>query len=94
MIEQGLVSGICSMGSDAYLSGILPTPGIAFLTASMGGDAGLVISASHNPFYDNGIKIFQKDGFKLSDETETKLERLLLDKHFPIRGQTIQYTGR
>ena len=60
----------------------------------MGGDAGLVISASHNPFYDNGIKIFQKDGFKLSDETETKLERLLLDKHFPIRGQTIQYTGR
>ena len=94
MIEQELVSGICSMGSDAYLSGILPTPGIAFLTASMGGDAGIVISASHNPFYDNGIKIFQKDGFKLSDETETKLERLLLDKHFPIRGQTIHYTGR
>lgn len=94
MIEQWLVSGICSMGSDAYLSGILPTPGIAFLTASMGGDAGVVISASHNPFYDNGIKIFQRDGFKLSDETETKLERLLLDKHFPIPGQTIQDTGR
>lgn len=94
MIEQWLVSGICSMGSDAYLSGILPTPGIAFLTASMGGDAGVVISASHNPFYDNGIKIFQRDGFKLSDETETKLEQLLLDKHFPIRGQTIQDTGR
>lgn len=94
MIEQWLVSGICSMGSDAYLSGILPTPGIAFLTASMGGDAGVVISASHNPFYDNGIKIFQRDGFKLSDETEIKLERLLLDKHFSIRSQTIQDTGR
>jgi len=94
MIEQWLVSGICSMGSDAYLSGILPTPGIAFLAASMGGDAGVVISASHNPFYDNGIKIFQRDGFKLSDETETQLERLLLDKHFSIRGQTIQDAGR
>lgn len=94
MLEQGLVSGICSMGSNAYLSGILPTPGIAFLTASMGGNAGIVISASHNPFYDNGIKIFQKDGFKLSDETETKLEELLLNKNFPVQGQTIQDTGR
>ena len=94
MIEQGLVSGICSMGSDAYLSGILPTPGIAFLTASMSGDAGVVISASHNPFYDNGIKIFQRDGFKMSDEAETKLERLLTDRHFSLPNQTIQDIGR
>jgi len=93
MIEQGLVAGICAVGSDVYLSGILPTPGIAFLTASIGIDAGIVISASHNPFYDNGIKIFQRDGFKLSDETETKLERLLLDKPFLTGDQTIPGTG-
>ncbi|MFQ5486801.1 MAG: phosphoglucosamine mutase, partial [Desulfobacterales bacterium] len=93
MIEKGLVKGIRAVGSDVYLSGILPTPGIAFLTASFGADAGIVISASHNPFYDNGIKLFQRDGFKLSDETETKLERLLLDKSLPLGGKTIQDAG-
>ena len=82
MIESALVSGICSMGGNAYLVGPLPTPGIAFLTANMRVDAGVVISASHNPFEDNGIKIFSSDGFKLPDEVEEKIEKLILENNF------------
>ena len=67
MLEQAIASGICSMGVDVMLSGPLPTPGIAFLTQSMRADAGVVISASHNPYQDNGIKFFSRDGFKLPD---------------------------
>jgi phosphoglucosamine mutase len=78
MLENALVSGICSMGVNAILVGVLPTPGIAFLTASMRADAGVVISASHNPFQDNGIKIFGGEGFKLSDEKEAAIEDLIL----------------
>ncbi|HUV76712.1 MAG TPA: phosphoglucosamine mutase, partial [Desulfobacterales bacterium] len=70
MLEHAIASGISSMGGNAYLTGILPTPGIAFTTSSMGANAGIVISASHNPYYDNGIKIFNGDGYKLSDEKE------------------------
>jgi phosphoglucosamine mutase len=67
MIETALASGICSMGVDVLLVGPLPTPGVAFLTRSMRADAGVVISASHNSFEDNGIKFFSRDGFKLPD---------------------------
>jgi phosphoglucosamine mutase len=77
MLEQALAAGICSMGVDVMLVGPLPTPGIAFITQSMRADAGAVISASHNPYQDNGIKFFQKDGFKLPDELEARIERLL-----------------
>jgi phosphoglucosamine mutase len=77
MLESALVAGICSMGVDALLVGPLPTPGIAFLTASMRADAGVVISASHNPYQDNGIKFFARDGFKLPDEVEARLEELV-----------------
>jgi phosphoglucosamine mutase len=77
MIEDALVSGICSIGTDACLAGILPTPAVAYLTASTDAAAGIVISASHNPFYDNGIKIFDADGYKLSDTKEDKIEGLL-----------------
>jgi len=77
MLESALTSGICSMGVDVLLVGPLPTPGIAFLTRNMRADAGVVISASHNPFQDNGIKFFDGTGFKLPDETERKIERLL-----------------
>ncbi len=77
MIEHALVSGICSMGTDAYLAGIIPTPGVAFITSSTDSTAGVVISASHNPFYDNGIKIFKEDGQKLSDEIESEIEHLV-----------------
>ncbi len=77
MIENALVSGICSMGVDAILVGPMPTPGIAYLTSSMRADAGIVISASHNPFQDNGIKIFSGDGYKLPDEKEREIEEMV-----------------
>jgi phosphoglucosamine mutase len=80
MLESALVSGICSMGVDALLIGPMPTPGIAFITRSMRADAGMVISASHNPFQDNGIKIFSRDGFKLPDRVEERLEELILSQ--------------
>lgn len=79
MLESSLESGISSMGGDPYLVGVLPTPGIAFITQSMRADAGIVISASHNPYQDNGIKIFSGNGFKLSDEQEETIERLIFD---------------
>lgn len=77
MFESALVSGICSMGVDAVLVGVLPTPAIAMITRSIRADAGIVISASHNPFYDNGIKFFSSDGYKLPDETELSLEKMI-----------------
>jgi phosphoglucosamine mutase len=77
MLENALVSGICSMGVNAILVGVIPTPGIAFLTSSMRADAGILSSAFHNPFQDNGIKIFGSGGFKLPDETEAAIEELI-----------------
>lgn len=77
MIEQALASGICSMGADVCFVGPLPTPGIAFITRSMRADAGVVISASHNHYADNGIKFFDRNGFKLPDEIELQMERLI-----------------
>ncbi len=77
MLETALASGICSMGVDVLLVGPMPTPAIAFITKSMRADAGVMISASHNPFYDNGIKIFSHDGFKLPDEMEQDVEELI-----------------
>lgn len=79
MLETALASGICSMGADVWLVGPLPTPGIAFLTRSMRADAGVVISASHNPFEDNGIKFFSRDGFKLDDDIERGIEELVFN---------------
>jgi phosphoglucosamine mutase len=87
LFETALAAGICSMGADVMLCGPLPTPGIAFITSSMRADAGVVISASHNPFEDNGIKIFAADGFKLPDDVEARLEELMasdeLDRNRP-----------
>lgn len=79
MIESALTSGICSMGMNVILTGPIPTPGIAFLIRALRVDAGIVISASHNSFEDNGIKIFSSDGFKLPDELEKKIEDLVLE---------------
>jgi phosphoglucosamine mutase len=85
MLESALVSGLCAMGADVYLTGILPTPGVAYLTKHLKADAGIVVSASHNPFYDNGIKFFNNRGFKLSDTIENDIEELILhDDHKPI----------
>jgi phosphoglucosamine mutase len=77
MLETALASGICSMGANVQLVGPLPTPGVAFLTRSMRADAGVVISASHNPFQDNGIKFFSWEGFKLPDEVEARMEEMI-----------------
>src|SRR5206468_2719038 len=77
-LEPAMSSGICSMGVDVLLVGPMPTPGIAFLTRTLRADAGVVISASHNPFQDNGIKFFSQAGFKLPDELEEEIEHLVL----------------
>ena len=79
MIENAITSGVCAMGVDVMLVGPMPTPGIAYITSSMRADAGIVISASHNSYEYNGIKIFGKDGFKLPDETENYIEELILN---------------
>jgi len=94
MIESALVSGICSMGSDVILVGPVPTPGIAFLTTNLDADAGIVISASHNPFQDNGIKIFSKKGYKLTDEEEQSIENLILSKKLPTLLTDAENLGR
>ena len=77
IFEQALSAGIAAMGADVLLVGPMPTPAIAFITRNMRADAGIVISASHNPYEDNGIKIFDRHGFKLPDEEELKLEELM-----------------
>ena len=77
MIEYGLVAGFTSVGADVLLLGPVPTPAVAMLTRSMRCDLGVMISASHNPFEDNGIKLFGPDGFKLSDEVEARIEALM-----------------
>ena len=77
MLESALVAGFSAMGMDVMLFGPLPTPAVAMLTRSMRADVGVMISASHNPYRDNGIKLFGPDGYKLSDETEMEIERLM-----------------
>src|SRR5690349_14051368 len=79
LFEYALCSGICAMGGKVMLTGPLPTPAIAMLTQSVRADAGIVISASHNPYEDNGLKVFGPDGFKLPDESEIELERMMDD---------------
>jgi len=93
MLEHALAAGICAMGGDAWLTDVLPTPGVAFLAASTGADAGLVISASHNPFEDNGIKVFRGDGFKLSDEREAELESLIMSGGLMAQSEEVRDTG-
>ena len=79
MLEQAFSAGVCSQGGRAILTGPLPTPGVAFVTQSMRADAGVMISASHNSFEDNGIKIFDRTGHKLPDEIELELEKMVFD---------------
>ncbi len=94
MIETALASGICSMGADVLLVGPLPTPGISFITSSMRADAGVVISASHNPYQDNGIKFFSRDGFKLPDSMELEMEELILCERFNKLRPTAGEVGK
>jgi phosphoglucosamine mutase len=94
MLESSLESGVTSMGGYAYLVGVLPTPGIAFVTQSMRADAGIVISASHNPYQDNGIKIFSGNGFKLSDDEEEEIEKLILGNKLPEMVPPVREMGQ
>ncbi|MBW2279830.1 MAG: phosphoglucosamine mutase [Deltaproteobacteria bacterium] len=91
MLEDALASGLCSMGVDVLQVGPIPTPGLAFLTVDMRCAAGAMISASHNPFADNGIKLFSRDGFKLPDEVEARIESLMhsdeLNAHRPVGSE-------
>ncbi len=95
MIEKALTDGICSVGADVHLAGILPTPATACLVSSGEAAAGIVISASHNPYTDNGIKLFDAEGYKLSDDIEAEIERLVraecienpAGKTHPARGK-------
>ena len=80
MLESALCAGICSVGGDVMLLGTIPTPAVAFLTVQQECDAGIVISASHNPYEHNGIKVFNSKGYKLPDEMELEVERRILEK--------------
>ena len=94
MLENALTAGICSMGGDVLLLGPMPTPGIAFLTRSMRAKAGLVISASHNPYDDNGIKIFGREGYKIPDEVEQNIESMVLGTDLDALRPTGSEIGR
>jgi phosphoglucosamine mutase len=86
MLEQAFSAGVCSQGGEVILTGPLPTPGVAFVTKSMRAVAGVMISASHNPYYDNGIKIFDSQGFKLPDRAELLIEEMILNhEKMPIK---------
>jgi phosphoglucosamine mutase len=94
MLESALTSGICSMGVDVLLVGPMPTPAIAFLTRSLRADAGVMISASHNPYQDNGIKFFSSDGFKLPDELEARMEALITSDEIKHLRPTADEVGK
>jgi phosphoglucosamine mutase len=94
LLEYAITAGICSMGVDVLLLGPMPTPGIAFITHSMRADAGVVISASHNPYEDNGIKFFKGDGYKLPDEIEAHIESLLSQREFEETRPTATEIGQ
>jgi phosphoglucosamine mutase len=94
MIEYAIASGISAMGADVYLAGILPTPGVAYLTAAMNADAGVVISASHNPFGDNGIKVFDGQGCKLSEKMESEIEQKFFQKSYASGAGPAEDIGR
>jgi len=94
MLESALMSGICSMGVDVLLVGPLPTPAIAFMTKNLRADAGVVISASHNPYQDNGIKFFSPDGYKLPDEIEEEMESLIFSNDIDSIRPTAEEVGK
>jgi phosphoglucosamine mutase len=94
MFETALASGICSMGVDVILVGPLPTPGIAFITKSLRADAGIVLSASHNPFEDNGIKFFSHDGYKLPNRIENEIESIISDEAYKNISVEVKDIGK
>src|SRR6187549_1910590 len=94
MLENAMVAGITSLGVDVLLIGPLPTPGVAYVTRSLRADAGIVLSASHNPYEDNGIKFFRHDGYKLDDQVEQQIERLVFTGEIESIRPTAGKIGR
>ena len=94
LLKGSLIAGLCTAGADVLDLGTLPTPGVAWVTVDEGADAGIVISASHNPFEHNGIKIFNGKGFKLSDELEEKIEDIVLFGHNDVARKTHGEIGK
>ncbi len=93
MLEAALIAGICSVGAEAVSLGVVPTPAVAYLVRKYNADAGVVISASHNPVKDNGIKFFNSKGFKLPDETETQIEDIMINSFDDIPRPTGEAVG-
>lgn len=94
MLESSIAAGLCSVGADVLLLGVVPTPAVAFLVKKYRYDAGIMISASHNPFEYNGIKIFKSDGYKLPDSVEERIEEIILDDTSVIPQATGEDVGR
>ena len=94
MIESAIAAGICSMGLDVLLAWVIPTPGVAYLTKALGAAAGVVVSASHNPYFDNGLKLFDAGGFKLSIKKEEALEKSILKVDHATAAKKIRETGK
>ncbi len=94
MLENALAAGVMSLGADVLLIGPLPTPGVAYITRSLRADAGIVLSASHNPYEDNGIKFFRHDGYKLDDEIEKRIEHLVFSGEIENIRPTAGKIGR
>src|SRR6187549_1736519 len=94
MLENALVAGITSLGVDVLVIGPLPTPGVAYITRSLRADAGIVLSASHNPYADNGIKFFRHDGYKLDDQIEQQIEQLVFSREIDSIRPTAGKIGR
>lgn len=89
MLESALLAGICSLGAEGVSLGVVPTPAVAYLVKKYNADAGIMISASHNSYEFNGIKLFDKNGYKLPDETENKIEKLIMENDFEASGEII-----
>ena len=94
MLENALSSGILSMGVDVFFIGPLPTPGVAYVTRSLRADAGIVITASHNPYADNGVKFFRADGYKLEDKIEAEIEHLVFSGRIEDIRPTAEHVGK
>lgn len=94
MFENALIAGLCSMGIDTLMVGPFPTPGIAFITRAYRADAGIMISASHNPYYDNGIKFFSNEGYKLPDEMEDEMVKMVAENDFAAHLPADDQIGR
>ena len=93
VFENALAAGLLAAGMDVFLVGPLPTPAISFLTRNMRADLGVVISASHNPFHDNGIKFFDAEGFKIPDEAENRMADMVLDPEHAWKYPDAAHTG-